>query len=124
MLICLCYNWKVHLMVGDGWGADKRQWLGNDLGARGGPAHPLDREEEAGWFDAGPACREARQRLASIDRGQHGHWSAPDRRARISQAIGSNRLRSGGIPEAGLLGKGISPARTNSRICWFLHIIF
>src|SRR5215475_2955285 len=111
-------------MVGDEWGADKRQWLGNDLGARGGPAHPLDREEKAGRFDASPACREARQRLASIDRGQHGKWSAQDRRARISQAIGSNRLRSGGIPEAGLLGKGISPRELTAAFVGFCTLFF
>src|SRR5215467_5455961 len=103
-------------MVGDGWGANKRKWLGNDLGARGGPAHPLDREEKAGRFDASPACREARQRLASIDCGQHGKWSAQNRRTRISQAIGSDRLRSGGIPDAGLLGWGISRALFNSAL--------
>src|SRR5215467_16407447 len=111
-------------MVGDGWGADKRQCMGNDLGARGGPAHPLDREEKAGRFDASPACREARQWLASIDCGQHGKWSTQNRRTRISQTIGSDRLRSGGIPEAGLLGKGISRARTNSRIHWFCTSFF
>src|SRR5215831_9088472 len=101
-----------------------RRWLGNDLGARGGPAHPLDREEKAGRFDASPACREARQRLASIDGGQHGKWSAQNRRARISQAIGSDRLRSGGVPDAGLLGKRISRARTNSCFRWFCTLSF
>src|SRR5262245_57804753 len=92
------------------------QWLGNDLGARGGPAHPFDREEKAGRFDASSACREAWQRLASTDCGQHGKWSAQDRRNRIPQAIGSDRLRSGGIPEAGLLGWGISQALLNSAL--------
>src|SRR5262249_708808 len=92
------------------------EWLGNDLGARGGPAHPLDGEEKASRFDARPACREARQRLASIDCGQRGKWSAQNRRTRISQAIGSDRLRPGGIPDAGLLGWGISRALLNSAL--------